>query len=236
MPTDALAASRPFYSRVYWYFILAMAVTFAGFFESFFANLATTDAWHHIHGISATGWILLVIVQPWLYSRGKMPVHRKLGKLSFLLAPMLIFGGMKMVHTMVTRRDEYPPFEAYRLSFIDCYSLVAFIFLFSAALYHRRNLQYHARYMAATVVLLMPPGLTRFMKYVPGIDGLPMALQANFIVLDIVILLMLLDDKRRGGFSKPYLQLAAIMVLMHILMTYAGHWGWWQAWMNAFSG
>jgi hypothetical protein len=228
---DHSVAPRPFYAYAWVYFLLAMAVIVAGFFPSFFSKLNTTDAWHHLHGISATGWLVLLVTQPLLYATNKMEWHRKLGKSSYVLVPLLAIGGIKMVATMVQRRAEYPPLDAFRLSFLDLFSTLFFVFFFIMAIRHVRQTALHARYMAATVVLLIPPGLGRLLfNLFPGfITGFEIDLHICFAILEIATALLLIDDWRRDGrLSKPYLILAAMLVFLHVTMPFSLHWAWWQ--------
>jgi hypothetical protein len=227
----AIASSSPhFYHRAWLYFLLAMAVIIAGFVPSFFTKLPTTDAWHHLHGMTATAWLTLLVVQPLLYSRGNMQLHRKLGKISFLLVPMLTVGGIKMIQLMIQGREHYPPLEAFRLSFIDVVSLLSFISFFVLAIRHVRHTALHARYLAATAVLLVSPGLTRLLFHtVPAINTFSIGLNVCFAIMDIAVILLLLDDRRRDGhFSKPYLQLAAVVFGIHLCLPFVSHWAWWQ--------
>jgi hypothetical protein len=225
-----IPSASPFYTRAWLYFLLAMAVIIAGFVPSFFTKLPTTDAWHHLHGMTATAWLTLLVVQPLLYSRGNLKLHRKLGKISFLLVPMLAVGGTKMIQLMIQGRDHYPPLEAFRLSFLDSVSLIFFITFFVLAITHVRTTALHARYMAATVILLLPPGLGRLLfNTVPAVNTFTIDLHICFAVMEIAVLLLLLDDKRRDGhFSKPYLQLAAVVVGIHLCLPFVSNWSWWQ--------
>jgi hypothetical protein len=230
IPPDARQA-KPFYNNAWIYFLIGMLVIIAGFLPSFFLKLSTTDFWHHIHGMSATLWLSLLVIQPLLYKLGKMDVHRSLGKISYLVVPLLVIGGFKMIATMIQHRNEYPPLDAYRLGFLDTVSTIAFIYLFAMAIRHVRTTGLHARYMAATVILLEPPGLGRLLfRLFPGyVNNFVTDLHITFIVLEVVIILLLLDDRRRDGtFSKPYLTLLALFVFLHITMPFSATWQWWQ--------
>lgn len=230
----SIAAPKPFYTHAWLYFLLAMAIIIAGFFPSFFNQLHQTDLLHHIHGMSATAWLLLLVIQPFLYSRNQISLHRKLGKLSFVLVPLLLFGGVKMVQLMISRQSEYPPLEAFRLSFIDVLSMIAFVAFYVMAIYHRSSTGLHARYMASTVILLIPPGLTRLLLRMPGVDSFTKGLNINFILIEIALLLLLLDDRKRdGAFSRPYLIVTAVIVFLHATLPFARNWPWWQSFMNA---
>jgi hypothetical protein len=238
MPT-AITETRPFYTRAWLYLLLVMVVIVAGFVPSFFTQLGNTDLWHHLHGITATAWLSLLVVQPFLYSRGRLNIHRRLGKLSYVLVPLLTIGGIKMIALMIQRRNEYPPLEAYRLSFIDTVSLIFFIYFFIQAIRNVRTTGLHARYLAATSILLVPPGLARLLfNLFPGIiTGFTINLHICFVVLELAVLLLLLDDKRRDGkLSLPYLVLAAVLIVLHLSLPFASQWVWWQKLMVGIFG
>lgn len=82
MSSQKVAAPR-FYRYAWLWVTLAMLVIITGFFQSFFSKISEVDLVHHFHGMAAGGWILLLIIQPFLYSRDKIGAHRKLGKISF---------------------------------------------------------------------------------------------------------------------------------------------------------
>ncbi len=230
---QTIANPKLFYKYAWVYFALAAAVIIAGFFPSFFPRLKQTDISHHIHGMSATGWLLLLIIQPYLYTRGNLQLHRKLGKLSFVLMPLLVIGGSRMVQLMIQSKAFYPPLEVYRLSFIDVVSMIAFVWFYSMAIYHRRSTGLHARYMAATVILLVPPGFVRFLFNIGAVDSFGVGLHISSIVLEIALLLLLLDDKGRDGkFSKPYMLMLGIIVFLHVCIPFVANWAWWQVLMN----
>lgn len=130
------ATADQFYRHAWLWFTLAMAVTITGFFKFFISKIAETDILHHFHGLTSGGWILLLIIQPFLYSRYKMDIHRKLGKISFLLAPLLVISGLMMMHLMLSRKGGLNPFT-YMISFLDVIFLTQFIFFYVNAIKHR---------------------------------------------------------------------------------------------------
>src|ERR1700761_5147048 len=90
------------YPHAQWYFLLAIVVTWVGFAQSYFAVIRTEPLLHHIHGALMGGWIVLLIVQPILYQRGQLRLHRTLGRWgAFLLIPLIVVVGVLVVHRML---------------------------------------------------------------------------------------------------------------------------------------
>lgn len=224
------------YPYASWYFALAMLITWIGFSTSYFARLNASSIYHHLHGATAGLWIVLLIIQPLLYKYNKLKLHRKLGRIaSIILVPLLVVGGLKMIQMMIQRQNFYPPGEVYRLSFIDFYSLIQFLLFFGLSLYHSKRVHLHARYMTCTVLTLLPPAITRLLFFIPGLDTFTKTLNVSFICVEVVLLILIWDDKRSGSFRKPYFYALIIFGLLHILMNFAGGWQGWRNLMDSYS-
>jgi hypothetical protein len=225
------------YPYASWFFALAMLITWVGFSTTYFARLGASTAYHHVHGATAGLWIALLIVQPLLYKYGKLKLHRKLGWIaSIILIPLLVLGGLKMIQMMIQRQDFYPPGEVYRLSFIDFYSLIQFLLFLGLSLYHGKRIHLHARYMACTVLTLLPPAITRLLFFVPFLDTFTKTLNVSFACVEITVLVLILDDKKNGSFRKPYFFALVIFGLLHLLMNFAGGWAFWKSLMDGYAG
>lgn len=224
-----------FYRHASKWFLVAMIVIAAGFFRSFFLRLSDTDLSHHFHGITATLWLLLLIIQPYLYSKGKISLHKKIGKSAYVLAPLIVIGGLIMMHTMLQSEIPGEPLTIYKLAFLDTFYIIQFIFFFVLAIRHARNTQLHARYMAGTVLLLIPPGLARLLFYVPAVNSFAISLNITYIILEIVLVILLIDDKRSGRIYPPYIISVVCCVLQHIGFNFIHQWEPWVNLMKSFA-
>ncbi|HRQ49199.1 MAG TPA: hypothetical protein PLR74_01595 [Agriterribacter sp.] len=224
-----------FYRHAWLWFMLAMAVIVTGFFKSFFSKMAETDLVHHFHGITCSGWIFLLIIQPFLYSRDKMGAHRKLGKISFILAPLLVISGLMMMHLMLSRKDGLNSLT-YIISFLDVIILAHFIFFYISAIKHRHNTQLHARYMAGTVLALLPTGVARIVMLIPALNKGILWLDITYILLELTSIALIIDDKRKGKIYPPYVIALLFFIVQHIGLHFVGDWPLWQKLMNAFAG
>lgn len=224
-----------FYSRAYIYFGIAFLATVAGFWPSYFSRLGELSAAHHFHGISATLWMLLLVVQPLLYKMGKIDLHRKTGRISFLLVPLIVIGGLIMVHMMLNN-ENYPPGLPYKLAFIDFFVIITFVMFFVLAIKNVRDTQYHARYMACTIFGPLLPALGRLFPNIGLVDNLVISLDVSYFVIEAVIILLILDDRRRGTIRLPYILALGLMVIQHLLMHFIADWSWWQWLMDLYGG
>ena len=120
---------------------------------------------------SKGAWIALLVVQPMLYQRGHLQLHRTLGRWGvYLLTPAIVLCGLLMDRRML-RKHNAPPSIIDQLAFLDLLSLIVFPVLVILSIYCARNLQLHARYIVCTVILLMPPALTRALFFLPSMHS-----------------------------------------------------------------
>lgn len=208
--------------KLYWLFVAAFVVTFAGFWPSFFSGTAGLGVVRILHGVVATSWMLLVIVQAWLIERpGPTPrrLHRRLGWTSLAFAAALVVTGLMVVHRMLADPDGLPSSLRLTLAWIDLWSLLAFTLLYAGALARRRDRAVHARLMGSTVLVGLIPALGRvFAHYVPGIAGLPGALHPSFWVVEAVLVLLILRDLRAGRRRTPFAAVLAVFVAIELTM------------------
>jgi hypothetical protein len=228
--------TKTLYPRAAWYFAAGILITWIGFSRSYFARLGANDIYHHIHGATAGAWMVLLIVQPILYHKGKLALHRKLGRIaSIILVPLLVLGGIKMMHSMVNSHASYPPGVAYQLAYIDACSILLFLLFFGLSLYNSWNIHAHARYMACTVLVILPPAIVRALFLIPWFDGFAKTLNAGYFLTELALVVLLLDDRRYGPIRRPYLVALLLFVLLHVTLNVVPHWSWWHTMMDRFA-
>lgn len=152
---------KKFYDNIYLYLSIGIVIVFWGFSESYFTKLGQTTLAYHFHGISATLWMILLIIQPFLYKKGYMKIHRYIGWSSLILVPILVLSGFQMMRLMIQNQANYPPDIVYSFAFIDAITLFGFTILYSLAIFYRKNLKLHARFMVCTLFGPLIPAITR---------------------------------------------------------------------------
>lgn len=224
------------YQRAYIYFSLATLVAFLGFFPSYFSRLGSTDAAHHFHGIMASAWMLMLVLQAWLMRQKKMVLHRSIGKLSIVIAPLFWVSGLLVMHVMLASDSPFSKMFGKRLAFLDLTTILYFAFAYIAAIYYRSNVQLHARFMASTAILVLPPALARFLgNYVPGVSSFEMGVHGSYLISELIVVLLLLDDKRLGHIRLPYVGLLLLLLVQHLGFMSMHHVEAWVQWCNWFA-
>lgn len=230
----ARPAARPTYAHAHWYFLAALAAIVAGFWPSFFRPLGAGTAAHTVHGIAATGWVLMLVTQSFLMSRGLVAWHRRVARVAWVLVPVFCLSGLYMVGVMFSN-EQMPPFLPPLLAFIDIPSIAFFLVLFGLAIANRRTPAAHKRYMSATVLLGFPPALTRLYLWALGLDFM-VALHASLVTAELVLVALIAADWRSGERGRrAYPMSLAFFAVVHALMLPVSASGVWQAFMSWYA-
>jgi hypothetical protein len=225
------------YPRAHLYLLILVPLVGLAFWPGYFARLGETPWAIHLHGITAMLWVLMLISQGWAIHSGRRGLHRATGRSSFLLVPVFFAGGFLVLQTMSQRtfggHAFYEVFGA-GLGALDLLAVLFFAGFYYAALRNRRQVQLHARYMLATVLLLATPIASRVLNgYVPGlrIEG-PEDMHL-FVVsvhlgnaIGLAIALGLYLQARRYGL--PWLLAASFLVASSISFQWFAATGPWQ--------
>jgi hypothetical protein len=104
----------------------------------------------------------MLIIQPFLIMNRKFAIHRTVGKLSYIVFPLLIFSFIpQAIRTLNSEKPENIFFPG-----ADCVLLIIF---YSSAIYYRRKSPMHMRYMIATALVFLGQPLAESGRY--GLDG-----------------------------------------------------------------
>ena len=219
------------YKNAFYWFIGLLVLLFIGFWKSYFSILGEVgQVTHHFHGIAMLSWIFLLIGQSWLIRNRRNAQHRAVGKLSFLLAPaVVISGAMVTVYSQAHVDDPLAPFSQSILWF-GFFDAGVFAILYGLAIVYRKNMQLHARYMVATSLVFIVPGLVRAVTQYVGPTGIwiPSFYQMTWVPLFAGLWLMSLDW-HRGQTVRPYLVFNVLWVTNLALWVMLPTWGWWSA-------
>jgi hypothetical protein len=166
-------------------------VSLLGFYTSYISFFPAYQKFPwiiHLHFIAFLSWLTLTIVQPMLVKNRKTRLHRKLGKLAYVIAPVMILS-MCLVVLAQTRRLLGESIESAAISsVIGCLDIVSFTIYFTIAMVNRRNVRWHAAFMVSCAIITLNPGMSRLFNNIqPGL-GLLVAVIVPFLIpLAIII-------------------------------------------------
>lgn len=220
------------YPRAHLYVLLVMAVTVAGFWESYFSTFTEGPWQFHAHGVAASLWVILVATQSWTAHRRQFAWHAATGKASLFLFPFLI-GGLAAIIDL-TAKGYVAGDGATRTLFGGSFllglvlAIAAYVTLYYRALRYRRNVWLHSGYMLSTPLILWESPFSRLMiLFVPGLgiagpEDFPHILQSILWAMATALAFGLIVRWRVGKRAHPFLVAGFFIVAQMVAMGLLG--------------
>lgn len=188
------------YRNLHLWFLIPFAIGILGFMRTYWFQFAEVPWRQHVHGLSATLWMLALVLQPFLITRLKAQAHRVYGMIALFLAGGVVFSALAAIpHNLlaVDRPDSY----RYGLSLIDLILLAGFSAAVIMAVVQAKSMHDHARWIISTVFWAILPGLSRIVGFflVVGLNmpfSLPQGLAVTGIVSCLVLFYLMYRDRR----------------------------------------
>lgn len=226
-------------NRILYFFVAIFIITNLGFYKTYlihfpeFQNFAMV---YHIHGMLAMAWILMLIIQAYLIRAGKYNLHKLVGKLSYIIMPLfllsLFFVGKQGYLDMLKTKP-----QADALANLTNGGTIDIFFLgliYALAIIYKKNVDYHLRYMVSTGLIILMPGLGRFIFVFCGIP-FPFALiPMIFCGVGVGIIWLIMDIKNKKSAFPMGLYLIITLIMNAIGIGNQSEW--WQGfakwWVN----
>jgi hypothetical protein len=215
-PTAARSLRSPATSDRRFFLPISIAialVVFAGFAPTYYLrgyfHADALPSVFAVHGAVFSAWVVLFVVQAALVSAKRTDLHRKLGVLGAVLAPLMVIVGFQAA-IAAARRGFSTPGLPPPLVFlaVPMFDLVVFAALVGAALWFRRNPATHKRLMLLAMLAVITAAIARL----PGV--LSYGPPAFFGLTDLFLLAGIAWDKwARGRVHPAYIWGGLFLVL-----------------------
>jgi hypothetical protein len=222
----------------YWMLLFVLGV-FGGFYFTYFSKISNSiPSIVHVHFAFMSIWIGMAIIQPLLIKYNKISLHRKIGKVSYLILPFVILTSFLMMrHSYQNQLASLTENIALGnetmsinegLILLGSFQAIGFVYLiwlstfFSLAIINRKTPSIHARYMVAAVLTFIGPTLDRFLFFwldfayiFPGV-GIE---YASFLLIDILLLFLIIVDLKKKRNIYPLVISLSIYIIFQALYT-----------------
>jgi len=217
--------------------LAAFPLAFLAFWPNYLSVIGTSPWSYHLHGVTASMWLILLAIQSWSIQNGHHQFHKTNGLVSFALFPLFMAGGATIFHGMAERFVADSPFHALyapRLAWLDFVSVAGMAWFYFQALRFRRFVGKHSSHLLATTIFLLPPILGRLAPLPMGLD--PAApdffreLHNGFHLGNIsTAAIALLIAWRAGRNGRPFAIAGILVLISTLLFEVAGGSGTWWA-------
>jgi hypothetical protein len=201
------------------FIILIMIGIQWGFYQTYtseFPNFKNKTTTIHVHGALLMTWFVLLIVQPLLIHTGRVKLHRTIGKVSYVLGPLIIISLFMIGRSGYGRSlGVIPEQQSLATMVLDIRGFLSFALFWALAMFYRKDSASHMRYMIATGILAIGPGVGRGL-IASGVE-FPTALTITDVA-DLVIVGFLLGfDIYKKKNYKPFLVVFIVFLIGAIL-------------------
>lgn len=197
------------------------------------------SAWLHLHALSATAWMVLLIAQPLLLRAGRNDLHRALGRASWVLMPVVLLGFIGLAHaSMQDRTPAQVGMDAY-FFYLRVVLVGMFVFTWAMGMRHRHRPAIHARFMVCTGLSMIDPVVHRLAYRALRDDDFNYQLVTFGLVVAGLLVLIALERKAKAGrFVFPLVLGGYVVIGLPLALdfyTWGAPWKAWKAIAAAFA-
>jgi hypothetical protein len=183
------------------YFIVLLLLAIIGFWQSYFSKFfdslifTTINGYVHFHAVTMILWLAMLISQALLIRFKKYSLHRALGKISYVLVPLIIISLILLAHNQIVLGISGVTYTRLYILFLQLSLLATFIIAYSLAILNRKTPARHARYMICTSLTMIDPAVARLPLNIPP---LPFSYQVlTFSLIDIILIVLIIAEYRQ---------------------------------------
>ena len=190
--------------------------------------------WFHLHATTGSLWMLMLIAQPLLIHSGRRELHRRIGRTSYVLMPVIVISFVGLAHAVMQGKTGSEFGEQAYLFYVRVVLVAIFVASYVMAMIKRHHPAIHARYMVCTGLALVDPVVSRLAYRALGRNQ-----EFNYqlftfgLVCLILMALIWMERSARSGRRVFPTMLAAFFVGGLPLALNFYTWGWpWELWKS----
>lgn len=150
------------YKYLGYFLLLFIPLILLAFFKTYIIKIpdfgANYDPTIHVHAFIASVWVAIFIAQPFFIVNKKMAWHRAVGKLSYVVFPLLVISFIPGILKSINQKNYNNTF----FPIADCCLLITFYLL---GIIYKKKAAKHMRFMIACALVLLGPTLGRIFLF-----------------------------------------------------------------------
>lgn len=216
--------NKSLYQKSAFWLVLFFAFAVFGFWKSYYSLPEKgLSFYQHFHGISMTVWCLMLIGQTFLIRYRKFSIHRLVGRISFVVFPILVISTFLLIHFSLASFGEVNSAILYNMALMANATIVL-IGIYGLGMYFRKERLTHARYMVCTIFPLFTPITDRIIynylrplvSIAPKIERMPIVPFYGFLLADIILVGLVVWDWKAHRRKDVFPLVLALLLLYHV--------------------
>lgn len=176
---------------------------------------------HHTHGVLMVSWMVMLVLQPFLILKGKYSIHRLIGKISYIIAPLMIismFLVMRMGYLSTVNKIDFK--EVAELQAVTIIELISFAIFYLLAIINKKDIAKHKRYMIASSFPMIMAIFSRILQHSFGTAIEPYDFFIPLYVSVLLSVIFLINDILKESNPIPY-TIVTVVILLNIINFHA---------------
>lgn len=208
---------------------IALQIGFHPTYLQYFPKFEQFNWVHHTHGAIMVSWMFILVIQPYLIHKRKYPIHRLIGKISYVIAPLMLISMFLVTRlnylTTVGKIEFKDVAYIQALNFVEPLSFFTFYVL---AVINKNDISKHKRYMIATSFPMIMAIFSRILYNIFGATIEPYEYFIPLYFCSSISILLLVNDILKKNNPIPSIIIAAV-ILLNTLIFHARYTDVWQA-------
>jgi hypothetical protein len=220
------------YRQVWILFAVVFVIVFLGFFRTYFIKFPGFENTYpalHFHAFVFLSWFVLLFIQPYLIKKRKYALHRKLGKVSYFLVPLIALSTFGVARGMYLRELGHIPQNQNIGSLIVPFTqTIVFVTLYLLAIRNKKRVSFHLRYIIATSLVLIGPAIRRILggwMHIPG----QLSFLLSFLIMAGALIGLMVYDKIHGKKFQPYVVSLVLFTAYYLAVLFVPQTAVWQS-------
>ena len=217
-------------TQLWLFFAVLLVIAFFAFWPTYFSpGLGASVSYVHFHAATATLWMIALIAQPWLIRSHRYDLHRAVGRLSFVLVPVLLISMILLANFRIRNvRPEDYAIQTYVL-YLQVSLLVVFAVAYGLSMLYRRQTDIHARFMVCTGLTLVDPVFARLFFWIHP-DSVMLHQWFTFGLTDLILIALIWRERRNIKDRWVFRSMLCLFVVAQIPALLA--WTNWPIWQS----
>ena len=216
------------------FFAALLLIAIPAFWPTYFApGFGASGGYVHLHAISATLWMAMLILQPLLIRKYQFEWHRRVGAVSYVLAPLVVASMLLLANFRIrTITPENYQIQTYVL-FLQFSLGTLFAISYIFAIWFRKQTDVHARFMVCTALTLIDPIFARLFFTIHA-DSVAYHQWLTYALTDVVFVVLIWFDRKTTTARWVFPLMLAVFVVFQIPALL--WWTEWSIWQNFARG
>lgn len=149
------------------YFAAMFLIALVAFWPSYLSKaFSESSSYTHLHALLSASWMLMLVTQPMLIRTKRLAWHRVVGRVSYVLAPLMVGSIVLLAHSRIKGvTGEAFAIQTYIL-YLQASLTMLFGLSYALAIYKRHAVAVHARFMVCTALTMIDPVVIRLLFWI----------------------------------------------------------------------